>query len=269
MKNRKRAFRPLVALLIWAFAIECLAESAVWPSASGKNTLKSGALEVDCGNASDGYIMVRGGASSRKLKIRISRGESMFTFDLNTDDQFEVFPLQLGSGSYVCELFENAKGSKFSQAGIVTFDAALKDDLAPYLCPNQYVSYGSDAPAVAKAAEICAGLQTPGEKFNAIREYVKRDYTYDFVTAVSVKPGRMPDISLCFGKGKGICQDLSAMAVCMLRSQGVPAQLMIGYAENRFHAWVTVFVDGAEVMYDPSAEVGLGAQKEYSVERYY
>ena len=269
MRKEKCVLRSFVLLLLWMLAFECLAEGAVWPTASGVSVLTDGALAVDYGNASDGYIMVRGGVSDRKLKIRISRGETMFTYDLNTDDQFEVFPLQLGSGSYTCELFENAKGSKFSQAAIVTFSATIENEFAPYLCPNQYVNYSKDAPAVAKAAEICAGLTGAKEKFTAVRNYVARNYTYDFVTAVSVKPGRMPDIELCFGKGKGICQDLSAMAVCMLRSQGVPAQLMIGYAENQFHAWVTAFVDGAEILYDPSAEVGLGTPKEYAVERFY
>ena len=39
------------------------------------------------------------------------------TYDLNTSGDYEVFPLQLGDGSYTVELFENVSGKKYSAEG--------------------------------------------------------------------------------------------------------------------------------------------------------
>ena len=53
----------------------------------------------------------------------------------------------------------------------------------------------------------------------------------------------------------GICQDLAALAACMLRVQGVPTKLMVGYAGKMYHAWNSVVIDGEEVLYDPTLEL--------------
>ena len=56
----------------------------------------------------------------------------------------------------------------------------------------------------------------------------------------------------------------------MLRSQGVPARLMIGMADKNYHAWVVVTIDGQERLYDPTAAVnGISNVKSYTVERFY
>ena len=57
--------------------------------------------------------------------------------------------------------------------------------------------------------------------------------------------------------GKGICFDYAALMVGMLRSQGVPCKLVVGYAGKEYHAWVSVWteesgwVDGA-IFFDGS-----------------
>ena len=56
----------------------------------------------------------------------------------------------------------------------------------------------------------------------------------------------------------------------MLRTQGLPARLMIGMADNNYHAWVVVKMNGKEQLYDPTAAVnGIANVKKYTVERYY
>ena len=67
----------------------------------------------------------------------------------------------------------------------------------------------------------------------------------------------------------GICQDLAAVTACMLRVQGVPARLVIGYADKYYHAWNTVVVNGEEVFFDPTHAVGAIDAKKYQTERMY
>ena len=50
---------------------------------------------------------------------------------------------------------------------------------------------------------------------------------------------------------KGICFDYASLMAGMLRSQGVPCKLVVGYAGTAYHAWISVWsaetgwVDGA------------------------
>ena len=93
---------------------------------------------------------------------------------------------------------------------------------------------------------------------------------YDYVKMVTVKPGMMPDIDECFEKRMGICQDLSSTTVCMLRSQGIPAKLVIGKANGQYHAWVQVTLNGEEKLFDPTAILqNMSQPVEYAVERWY
>lgn len=244
---------------------------AVWPQADGVNEKSKGGLTVDYSHAQDGYVMVKGPESDKKLKLRISRGKATMTYDLNSNGEYEVFPLQLGSGEYKCVLFKNAKGKKYSQEGSVSFKAELSREDAAFLCPSQYVNYTAETQAALLSEEICAGLESDREKFEAVRAYIQNNYAYDFVKASTVTGGTMPDIDGCYEKKMGICQDLAAMAACMLRVQGVPTKLIIGYVgKNYYHAWNGVLIDGEEILYDPTLDLnGISGNQKYTIERFY
>ena len=192
------------------------------------------------------------------------------TYDLNTSGDYEVFPLQLGDGSYTVELFENVSGKKYSAEGKVSVNVKLDDPYAPFLGPNQYVNYTPDTEAVQTSYELCAGMTDPQEIFETVQAYIKANYLYDYVKAETVKSGTLPDIDGCYESKMGICQDLAAMAACMLRVQGIPTRLMIGYAGKMYHAWNTVIINGEEVLYDPTLELSaIDSGLTYTVERYY
>lgn len=182
---------------------------------------------------------------NKKLKLRVKCGDNTVTYDLDNSGAFETFPLQFGSGSYKLMLYKQVSGNKYSDEGSITLKAELANENSAFLCPNQYVNYTADSPAVLEAEKLCTGLGSDREKFKAICDYVKKSgFSYDFVKAVQVKSGTMPDIETCFKKKKGICQDLSAMVVAMLRAQEIPAKLVIGYADKNYHAWVVAYIDG-------------------------
>ena len=83
--------------------------------------------------------------------------------------------------------------------------------------------------------------------------------------------GTLPSVDYAWDNGKGICQDLAALAACMLRVQGVAIRLDIGYVGgNYYHAWNTVIIDGEEVQYDPTLELNAIPQGyKYTLERWY
>jgi len=42
--------------------------------------------------------------------------------------------------------------------------------------------------------------------------------------------------------GKGICLDYASLMTAMLRSQGIPTKLEVGYAGDVYHAWISVYL---------------------------
>lgn len=255
------------AVCLGAFA---LFEGIVWPHADGDNVREKGTLTLDLSNSSDGYLMARREESSSGAKLRIEKGGSTYTYDLNGSGRYEVFPLQMGSGSYTCTLYKNVTSNKYSKEAEVSFDVELSSKYAPYLCPSQYVHYTEDSPAVKMSDEICEGLETDAEKLQAIREFMVNSFSYDFERAATIRSFYLGDVEECFESRKGLCQDIAVVAACMLRVQGIPTQLVIGYANNYYHAWNNVLIDGEYQRVDITLELGgIAKNCAYTPERYY
>ena len=184
-----------------------------------------------------------------------------------------MFPLQLGRTNYTVSLWRQVEGKKYGKIGQVKVAAKMEDELSCFLYPNQYVNYKKDSPCVKEAAEICKGLETDKEKFETIRKYVVKNFQYDYIKSVTVagSSGMLPDIEGCWKGKKGICQDLSAMACAMMRTQGIPARLVIGtLGSGTPHAWVLAHVDGEEIFFDPTAELNASNKSDsYSALRWY
>ena len=243
---------------------------AKWPSEPGSQIQTSGKLRADLSNAKDGYFLAAlTGPSNHKMKMRVQKGDVTLTYDMDQQGEFEVFPLQLGSGHYDILLYENVSGKKYSQAGYLGLDVTLSSEDAAFYYPNQYVDYDILSQAVAKADELSAGKSSL-EIFEVLCDYMKTSFVYDYVKAATVKAGQLPDIEGSYEKKMGICQDLSAIFCCMLRAQGIPARLIIGYADKQYHAWTVTEINGKEYFFDPTAALNaISAVKDYSVERYY
>ncbi len=264
----------LLLLLLFVLCVLCFAE-VLMPSA-GKTKKKDGALTIDCSHMSEGYVMVKGAKSSKKQKLIVKSGKNAeLQYDLNGKGNYEVLPLQYGNGKYTFTLYENVSGKKYSQSGKIALTAKMKDPARAFLYPNQYVDYTPETSAVRKAGELCQDMTDPAEIAKTICAYVKNHFTYDYLKANSIKTndtkGMMPQIDETWEKRAGVCQDLSAVTVAMLRSQGVPAKLMIGNLRNGYHSWVVLILNGEEKRFDPTAELeGKKYKKnDYTVERYY
>lgn len=271
-RRARRSWVRALGLVLVGICLACgawaLLEGVIWPE-EGDRVSSDGSLTMDYSHASQGYVLARA-SSSKRLKLRVSKGDTTLTYDLNGEGEYEVFPLQLGDGKYSWTLYENVTGNSYAQAGGMSFSVELEDANAPFLCPNQYVNFTPESQVVAVAAELCQGLETGAEKLAAVRAYIQENYLYDYIKAVTTTPGQMPDIEGCMESRMGICQDLAAMAAAMLRSQGVPVEFVVGYAGNVYHAWAVVLLEEGNVLYDPTVDVnGIAAGAVYTTERFY
>ena len=271
--GRTRFIMCALLILVLCAAVIFAAFGIKLPEASGKTVKKDGKMTIDCSNMSEGYIMVKAKKTNKRLKLQIATEGAKLNYDLNSDGEFEVFPLQFGSGKYQVSLYENAGGKKYSKEGSVKLNVNIPDKLSCFLYPNQYVNYTKNSACVKESAEICKGLETDKEKVDAIRKYVVKNFQYDYIKSVTVagSSGMLPDIEGCWKSKKGICQDLSAMAVAMMRAQGIHATLVIGtLGSGTPHAWVMVYLDGEEIFFDPTAELNASNKSDsYSALRWY
>ena len=258
-------------VLVVCAALIAVALGLNLPEATGKTVKKDGKMTVDCSNMSEGYLMVKAKKTSKRLKLQIATSGAKLNYDLNSDGEYEVFPLQFSSGKYQVSLFENVSGKKYSKEGTVKLNVKMPDELSCFLYPNQYVSYDENTACVQEAQKICEGVTNQEEIFDIVRKYVMKNFNYDYIKSVTVKPGLLPQIDECWKNKMGICQDLSALTCAMLRSQGVPARLVIGtVGSNTYHAWVVAVVNGDNRFFDPTAEMNASSKNEqYSTERYY
>jgi transglutaminase-like putative cysteine protease len=166
-----------------------------------------------------------------------------------------VFPISDGNGKYQVSVFENVSGTKYAAVTSVAMDVTLKDEFAPFLLANQYVNYKLDSKTVAKAKELVKPEMKVLEKVGAVYNFVVSNLVYDTQKAATVKSGYLPVVDTVLAEKKGICFDYAALMTSMLRSQGVPCKLVVGYAGTAYHAWISVWsaetgwVDGA-IMFD-------------------
>ena len=272
--TRKRRLCMLVGLILVLCAEIAALAAVLMPEEGPANKLqKDGELVVDSSHSAEGYILVKvNKKTNKRLKVRISADGNDLNYDLNSDGNYEVFPLQFGRVNYTVRIFRNVEGKKYAQAGQVNVSPReMEDELRCFLYPNQYVNYTEETECVKIAGKLCKDITEQAKIYKTVCSYVVSNFAYDYIKSVTVKAGQLPDIDYCWKNKMGICQDLSAMTCAMLRSQGVPARLMIGVlGSGTPHAWVVAVVDGKEVFFDPTAELESGSKKHtYTTERWY
>ncbi len=271
LKQRKRTALLLVLTIISSLLLGTLCAMAGFhlPLPSGENVIYEGDLVLDTSNCDQGYIMAMHAPHDNGLKVRISCGKASLSYDFFANGEYEVFPLQLGNGNYKIEVFQQVSGRKYKPLMDTTLEVNIADETLPFTIPNQYVNYNADSDAVIKSIELCHGLESDWEKYQAIYRYMATHMTYDFDKARKVSTGYLPVVDDVLYEQKGICFDLAALMATMLRTQGIPTQLVIGYADKIYHAWNLVYLDGTWYRCDITSDIMCMDISRYTTERYY
>jgi hypothetical protein len=120
---------------------------------------------------------------------------------------------------------------------------------------------------VALAAELTAGYDNPFDKALAVRDYLRRNITYN--DQIPAPPeGVEPVHYVLFDRNEGYCNYYASAMVVMLRSQGIPARFVGGYAQGEWdddtgsyrvrasnsHTWVEVYFPAyGWIQFEPTA----------------
>ena len=119
----------------------------------------------------------------------------------------------------------------------------MKDANNTFLYPNQFCNFNGSTKAVKTGDELVQGITDTIEKVEAIYKYTVDNISYDYQKAKTVKSGYLPNVDDTLKTQKGICFDYAALMTGMLRSQGVPCKLVVGYAGSAYHAWISVWTE--------------------------
>lgn len=212
------------------------------PEASGTTTYGNNTIAIDASNTAEGYFMVKYTGDSEKVKLQLHApdGET-YTYNLKTGS-YEAFPLSAGDGDYQLDILEHAYDDMYALAHSEQFNVTLNDEFRPFLYPNQYVWFTPENKAVSYAAKLSDSSSNDLDYVGQVYHYVIENIEYDEELAASVKSGYLPDIDRTMDTGKGICFDYASLMAAMLRSQGVPTKLVIGYSGEAYHAWISVYL---------------------------
>ena len=213
------------------------------PEASGTQVFNNDFVTIDASHTDAGYFMVKYLGTNKKVKLRINGpDQSEYVYLLSGTDGFETFPLSGGSGAYLVQILENAGGDMYAVAYSADLDVSIADEFSPFLYPNQYVNFTKDSLTVQKGSELAEGAGSDLEVIENIYHYVTSEITYDEKKAASVTYGYLPVIDETLKSGKGICFDYASVMSAMLRTQGIPTKLEVGYSGEAYHAWISAYV---------------------------
>lgn len=213
------------------------------PEAPGTITSENSLVLIDSSNSSEGYIMVRYLGDSPLVKLQIIGPDYMpYTYDI-TDNNIEAFPISAGNGTYQIQLHELVAGTEYSTIFSEEQTFNVTNEHGAFLYPNQYIHFTSDNATVVKASEIVANAHDDLEAINQVYNYLVSNFTYDMDKANNAQGGYIPDIDEILNIKTGICVDYATLMTAMLRSQGIPTRMEVGYAGTAYHAWISTYAE--------------------------
>jgi len=215
------------------------------PSADGEITYGNDLTAIDASHSSEGYVMAKYTGPTEKVKLRLTGPDgNIYTFLLPAGGGYQTFPLTAGDGSYKIDVYECVSPEDDLYALVFSQDlsVALTDEFKPFLYANQYVNFSADSLTVAKGQSLAGDCYSDLDVVSNVYHYITDNITYDKSKASSVTYGYLPVIDETLKSNTGICFDYASLMAAMLRSQGIPTKLQVGYTGEIYHAWISTYI---------------------------
>lgn len=212
------------------------------PTSPETNVLASDTALIDISNAGNGYVCAAYYGTCGKVKLQIT-GPDGVTYTYNLSGGKEYFPLSAQSGVYTFGIYENIVDNQYGINLSESVNISITNSFGAFLYPNQYCMFNSGYTTVAKASELAYSANSDLDVISNVYNYVINNISYDYNKAVNVASGYVSNVDHILSVKCGICLDYAAVMTCMLRSQGIPTRLEVGYAGSAYHAWISTYVN--------------------------
>lgn len=204
------------------------------------NVFKNDKAYIDYSNIDNGYVKIKYlNKTNLKLKAQV-KGKTTYTYNISGGIEY-ILPLSEYDCKYEVSIFEHVVGSSYKKILTKSFDVVIKNEFYTYLNSNIYVNYKNNDEVFNKAKILTNNKMSDIDKINSIYNWVVKNIKYDKKLASTVTSSYIPNLINLINKKSGICFDYATLTVAMLRSVGIPAKLVFGYAGNTYHAWIEVY----------------------------
>ena len=243
---------PEIPLAVYYFDYgETFRKPQVMTPELGREYVVEGYVTVNIGNVSRGYFKVKHETDVEALvQITSLNYDQPDFFNLEGNNEWEVFPLTRGDGVYTIQILEHYADRVFTVVFSHDVYVSLENQHYPFLYPSRYVNFNEYSAAVVLASRLAGQASSDLEIVQFIYDYITTNISFDLDFALAVYSGivleHTPDVDATLAAGTGICFDFAVLAAAMLRSQNIPTRLEIGYVLGIFHAWVAVYVPGVD-----------------------
>lgn len=219
------------------------------PESPGEQVIQdaSGYVQIDYSNTSQGYIQAKLlREPEKRMRLSITKdGVGNIAYDFTKVGEYETFPFDQGSGTYLIKVLENKSGKTYAITLSMNVEVQLENEQIAFLYPNQIIDYTADSKAIQKAFELIKNDDTVLKRIATLYNYVVDNITYDSNKAEEVQDIYvLPIIDETLESGTGICFDYAALLTAMLRSQNIPTRLITGNTTIEYHAWIEVYIEG-------------------------
>lgn len=238
-------------------------------SMSNKQIIDS-CFEYDISTAEKGYIVLKPLIDNTACIIRTNT--SKYTY-LKLPQEKIVLPLGMYNESY-----EFSLAIPYGDTNLYTFvicNQDIKLNLYErnkiFLMPNYIVKFSNDA----NYKNIAIKLKSYNDikTMINIKNWVYENITYDKQKANKIKEegdasgfnDYIPNLEKVYIEKKGICFDKAALATALLRLDGIPAKLVVGYYKNEYHAWVMTELYNKSIIIDPTSNF-MGNSDDYKID---
>ncbi len=213
-------------------------------------------VDIDTSKTEDGYIRVYfNTGTNKKIKLMVAKDKTKYYYNLKNKDEYVNFPLQMGSGRYTINIYQNTVGTKYRKLKGKSINVEIKNENVVFLNPIQEIDFKPDdavlnhVDLLIKSADEKSKKEkgkgiSEQEKVDILYNYIVRNIKYDYEKVKHLNYDYLPNNVKTLETKYGICYDYSSLLAAMLRSQNIPTKLIKGYTTwtKVYHAWNEIYL---------------------------
>lgn len=235
----KKFFAGMLVLL---FALIVIRPDAAAAAPNTQVNSSTGKVEVFVPEKDKGYF-----------KLEVKKGNQVRHYDLfNGENHFNLI---YGNGNYILTTYQSSDGKRYKRVSSRQLTVKLKHSTAPYLHSTQNVTIDNATAQLAKS--LSRSSYSTSQQTLTTSRHISRSIAYDHKKIAKLSSAYLPDNTDTLKMKRGICYDFASLNAGLLRSQGIPTRLVMGYAKGvgGYHAWNEVYVGGKWMVVDVTRDV--------------
>jgi len=190
------------------------------------------------------------GDLAKPVKVMVDANGDKDVYSIRNNNPGYV-PLQKGQGTYTISVLQQIEGTKYKPLKSASVNVGDVDINKMYTSPSLLVNFDGTMKAIQGYAAMTKDKATD-DRISVLYKDIVKNYSYDFDKAKNLPGDYVPVIDDMYASKKGICYDYSVLFASLLRDNGIPTKVIMGYAPEitDYHAWNEIYMDGKWVTVD-------------------